>query len=306
MTSCPVIAAIRERFPPQGQVKTSMRKIPGIKEMVSGPTKAEKRRLAKSVIEQTDALTRIASEFRHFAGPVARNVQTLEGDQLLLAIEALFRAMAEQRGITFEVRPGAPNATVAVDRQELERVLNNLLLNAFEASAQRVTLASRVADKKLWFTVTDDGPGVPDEVRQKLFVPNFATKSSGTGLGLALCRRIVQAHGGSIALTSSEPGCTVFSVELPLASASHQARAEPALVTHQLSPALGPLLQKPRQSLCGGVRLSIVIVPLVLVAAGCAALCTIDSTSFGIHSGLRQNTSRPLVYIGVKYLQPSK
>ena len=185
--------------------------------MVSGPTKAEKRRLAKSVIEQTDALTRIASEFRHFAGPVARNVQTLEGDQLLLAIEALLRAMAEQRGITFEVRPSAPNATVAVDRQELERVLNNLLLNAFEASAQRVTLASRLADKKLWFTVTDDGPGVPDEVRQKLFVPNFTTKSSGTGLGLALCRRIVQAHGGSIALTSSEPGCTVFSVELPLA-----------------------------------------------------------------------------------------
>jgi signal transduction histidine kinase len=56
--------------------------------------------------------------------------------------------------------------------------------------------------------VSDDGPGIPDEVRPRVFEALFTTRSKGTGLGLALCRRIVEAHGGSIALEPAAPGAT--------------------------------------------------------------------------------------------------
>jgi len=68
-------------------------------------------------------------------------------------------------------------------------------------------------------TVVDDGPGVPDDVRDKLFDPYFTTKSSGTGLGLAICRRLIEAHGGLIRLVATKPGETEFALELPEATA---------------------------------------------------------------------------------------
>ena len=67
-------------------------------------------------------------------------------------------------------------------------------------------------------TITDDGPGVPDDVRERLFDPYFTTKSSGTGLGLAICRRLVEAHGGAIRLVATRLGETQFAIELPVAA----------------------------------------------------------------------------------------
>ena len=64
--------------------------------------------------------------------------------------------------------------------------------------------------------VVDAGPGVPEAVRAHMFEPYFTTKSSGTGLGLTICRRLVEAHGGTIRLVQSVPGRTEFAIELPI------------------------------------------------------------------------------------------
>jgi len=79
-----------------------------------------------------------------------------------------------------------------------------------------VRMSSTVKDGMVVVSVIDDGPGVPDEVRDKLFDPYFTTKSSGTGLGLAICRRLVEAHGGTIRLVATRAGETEFALELPL------------------------------------------------------------------------------------------
>ncbi len=177
-------------------------------------------RLARTVLEQTEALSRIASEFRQFAGPPQRALEQVLADELLRDAERHFAAMAEGGPVAVAFHPGAAGARVEVDREELRRVLLNLLHNAREAcgASGRVAAACSREGERVVFRVEDDGPGVTEEAVSKLFDPYFTTKSSGTGLGLAICRRIVEAHGGRIELESSRPGRTVFRFEIPVAS----------------------------------------------------------------------------------------
>lgn len=103
--------------------------------------------------------------------------------------------------------PSNADITLNVDRDQLARVLVNLFINAGQAmggSGQIVVEASR-NDETTMLRVRDDGPGVPAQARPRIFEALFTTKSRGTGLGLALCRRIVEAHGGTIVLEPEDP-----------------------------------------------------------------------------------------------------
>ena len=153
-------------------------------------------------------------------GPPTRTVETVLADDLLTEIEGLFAAMVESGGVTLRCEPGAAAVRVAVDRQEMRRVFQNLVQNAIAAcdGGGEVIVRSSLTADHVVFRVSDDGGGIPEHVKPKLFAPYFTTKSSGTGLGLAICRRILQAHGGRIALENSEPGSTTFVIELPIAN----------------------------------------------------------------------------------------
>ncbi|MHC4078507.1 MAG: ATP-binding protein [Planctomycetota bacterium] len=181
-------------------------------------------RLAHTVVQQTDALDRIASDFRQFAGPPARELVAVKADEFLSGVEELVASMSEASGMTIEFQPGAVDVEVRIDRQEMRRVFLNLIHNATHACDGRgrvwvTSEAVRDADgAELCFRVADDGPGIPEELQSRLFEPYFTTKTSGTGLGLAICRRILAAHGGSITLESSAPGRTVFRMVLPIVS----------------------------------------------------------------------------------------
>jgi nitrogen fixation/metabolism regulation signal transduction histidine kinase len=174
-------------------------------------------RLARTVLEQTDALARIASDFRQFAGAPTRQVERVEVDRLLDEVEATYAGVAAGGEVELRFERGAAGAAVDADRQELRRVLLNLVDNAQAAPARRIVVGSSSAGDRVALRVADDGPGIPAEVRGRLFEPYFTTKSSGTGLGLAICKKIVEAHRGTIELESSAPGHTVFRVELPCA-----------------------------------------------------------------------------------------
>lgn len=177
-------------------------------------------RLARTVLEQTEALDRIAAQFRQFAGPPSRDPEHLAADDLLEDARAHLAGLAEAReGIELVFSPGAPGAMVHADRQEIRRVFLNLVHNACAAcdGRGRIELSSRVEGDAVVFRVADDGAGVAEEIRGRLFDPYFTTRSAGTGLGLAICRRILEAHGGAIRLEESRPGRTVFRFELPCA-----------------------------------------------------------------------------------------
>jgi two-component system CheB/CheR fusion protein len=111
--------------------------------------------------------------------------------------------------------------TVEADPLLLRRVLVNLVTNAVQAmpNGGKLNISTQVNDKnQMQIDVGDTGVGIPEEVKPKLFVPLFTTKSRGQGFGLAVCKRVIEAHGGTIDFKSQEGKGTTFTVRLPLKS----------------------------------------------------------------------------------------
>ena len=176
-------------------------------------------RLARTVIEQTEALDRIASDFRSFAGVAAAQRSEVSVDAWLRALREQTARLFADKQLTLTFTGAADDALVSIEQESMARVFVNLVQNAIEAATEPVTVAlgSRREGDHVVIEVVDNGPGVPAEVREKLFEPYFTTKTSGTGLGLAICRRLVDVHGGKIRLESTRPGETRFIIELPIA-----------------------------------------------------------------------------------------
>ena len=100
------------------------------------------------------------------------------------------------------------------DAGRLRQVLLNLVANAARAGANRVRFQAMAEAGRVRLDVADDGPGIPEAIRPRLFEPFATTREDGNGLGLAVSRRIVERHGGSLALLPTRPGAT-FRIELP-------------------------------------------------------------------------------------------
>jgi PAS domain S-box-containing protein len=107
---------------------------------------------------------------------------------------------------------------VKVDIEKMKRVFVNLIRNAVDAMPKggRLVLRSRETNLGLEITISDNGTGVPDDVLKKIWTPLFTTKAKGMGLGLPICRRIVDAHGGTITMESTVGEGTTFAVTIPL------------------------------------------------------------------------------------------
>lgn len=128
-------------------------------------------------------------------------------------LEDAARAGRAATGIDVELSAG-PELHVHGDEGRLRQVLLNLVSNAARAGARRVRLHAAADGGRVRLDVADDGPGIPESIRPRLFEPFATTREDGNGLGLAVSRRIVERHGGSLALLAAGPGAT-FRIELP-------------------------------------------------------------------------------------------
>jgi signal transduction histidine kinase len=123
--------------------------------------------------------------------------------------------------VTVEVDIQVADAfTAALDADQIARVFTNLLINASQAMGGigKIWLEAEQRQNQTRIRMRDSGPGVPTEVRHRIFEALFTTKARGSGLGLALCRRIAEAHGGSIELEPSAHGAS-FLLTLPVKAA---------------------------------------------------------------------------------------
>jgi signal transduction histidine kinase len=150
----------------------------------------------------------------------------------LRAAAAAARPAFAQRAATLSLAPLPDPIAVTGDAGALEQLFLNLMRNAAEAldSGGEATVSVERVDGEVLVTVRDTGPGIPDEVRERVFEPLFSTRPEGTGLGLPIARRIAIAHGGEIDLESSVGVGTTARVRLRLADrqGAALARSDPA------------------------------------------------------------------------------
>ena len=181
-------------------------------------------RVSKTLIEQIDGLSRIASEFSNFAKmPKAEN-QALSINELLTSVYNLF--CENQNGhMKVELALPAEEYTVFADKGHLIRVFNNLVKNAIQAIPEdrngRIGISLETKGKgTLVARVSDNGIGISPKMQPKVFFPNFTTKNSGMGLGLAISKNIIDSINGKIYFRTRQGVGTDFYVELPVHSAA--------------------------------------------------------------------------------------
>lgn len=171
---------------------------------------------ADTLIEQIENLNRIASEFSNFAKMPTAEMEPLELNELLDKVIHLFDHTP------VSIIPELPNKALVVnaDKNHLLRVFNNLIKNAIQAIPNgregRIKVVLRAQEQQAIVEIIDNGIGISAEQADKVFVPNFTTKSSGMGIGLAMARQIIEQANGTITFTSEVGVGTTFFVTLPL------------------------------------------------------------------------------------------
>ena len=187
------------------------------------PTDAASRHLSTAERE-VSAATVIVSDLLEFARQ--RDPVTTDVDAVGLVDEAL-TVLPPPSGITAVRNLPEPPVLLAADRDMLRQVLLNLIGNAYQAMIDggTVTVGLTTDGSKLHMSVTDTGIGMDAEVSRRVFEPFYTTKARGVGLGLAVSRRIVEAHGGDITVVSAPGQGTTFTVTLPRVPLPRQATA---------------------------------------------------------------------------------
>jgi len=175
---------------------------------------AEKLGIIESEAKRLETLL---NEVRDFTRPAPPQIEPHDLNETARESLAIMADAMTSRGITVVTELSAGLEAVPYDAARIKQVLLNLLKNAAEAmeGGGTATLTTSVVRDKARLTVADTGGGIPEAVRERLFDPFCTTKESGTGLGLAVCQRIVEDHRGDIRFTTAPTG-TTFLVELPL------------------------------------------------------------------------------------------
>ncbi|WP_198381145.1 ATP-binding protein [Roseomonas sp. KE2513] len=177
----------------------------------------------RDILRDGERASDIIRALRALARQTAPERRDVRIDGLVRKVAALVSAEVELKGATVGQRLAAPDAVVAADPVQLEQVLLNLIVNASDAMEavrdrpRRVVITSRhdAAACAVEVAVEDTGPGIDEASLARIFDPFFTTKPTGLGMGLAICRSIVEAHGGWLECASTGPGGTRFLLRLP-------------------------------------------------------------------------------------------
>ena len=182
---------------------------------MSLPADADEQEEVGEIKKQVERVSLITRNLLNFAGKQELGAEQVDIPQLLDEILAQISHQQPTTGVEI-VRQFEPLPQVPGDRERLRQVFTNIILNALQAmnGAGRLTIGAQADAEQVCVNVVDTGPGIPAEIREKIFNPFFTTKQQGTGLGLSVSYGIVQAHNGTINLNSSASGSS-FLICLP-------------------------------------------------------------------------------------------
>ncbi len=171
------------------------------------------------IIQEAQRLENMVREMLDFSRPLELQASTHDIQPVVDESLEVVRGMAEEKKVELRVQsaPGLPPCSFEAMR--MKQVLINLLNNAVEASPEGgiVSVATFQKGKSLFLEVSDQGSGIPSPKKSEVFLPFFSTKNGGTGLGLTIVKRIVEAHRGRVEILDNPKKGTIFRIILPLA-----------------------------------------------------------------------------------------
>jgi signal transduction histidine kinase len=206
---------------PLGSIKTILQvqmESPQLPESIRGET--------KMVLDEIGRLSLKLNQLLQFSRPAVRGGvvrATCDAQAVAEEVSGVLRHEAERRGVVLEVEVAADRTKLAASSEAVSEILSNLVVNALEATARGglVKVSGSANGGGFSFAVEDDGPGVPESVREKILQPFFTTKTQGTGLGLAIVVRRVTEFGGKLDWESpvKDGKGTRFHVSMPVEDA---------------------------------------------------------------------------------------
>lgn len=180
----------------------------------------ESRRKLQLIHEEVQRLEKFLGELGSFTR--ISQTQKTPGDLVALIREVgeLMESGFKEKGVVFQLLDPLPLPAFPFDPGQMRQVLFNIFKNALEAMPQggQLTVAVELQEDQLQITVTDTGHGISPDHMQNLFIPFFSTKEGGTGLGLTICRGLIDQHGGEIKIDSEVGRGTTCTIRLPLSS----------------------------------------------------------------------------------------
>ncbi|MEK6583083.1 MAG: ATP-binding protein [Nitrospirota bacterium] len=171
----------------------------------------------KTIVKQVDSLKRFVDDVSRLGKmPEIKKTPT----NLTAIIEEVLELYKDYKGFGIKVLLPDNIPLIDLDGEQFKRVLINIFDNAFQAMGNSGNIELKVnADKtsnRVFIDIADDGPGMKEEDKEKIFLPYFSTKKGGTGLGLAIANKIVTEHRGYIRLRDNAPKGTIFTIEIPI------------------------------------------------------------------------------------------
>jgi nitrogen fixation/metabolism regulation signal transduction histidine kinase len=175
----------------------------------------------KTISGRNRALTEFIGSYRQLSRLPLPEKEDLAVADMLLDINELYEHPCKSRGISCSVSTGPENLSISADEAQLKQVLINLVKNAMEAlegvDCPEIEISVKRILHQVSIEVHNNGPAIPSDILEKIFVPFYSTKAEGSGIGLSLSRQIISNHGGQIGVESKEDQGTTFKVMLPIA-----------------------------------------------------------------------------------------
>ncbi len=165
------------------------------------------RTLTQALLKEADRMKKLIDDLLLYTKPSNLAIEDVDAGLLLEELKPLAGKINNFISINLNI---PPLTTLRADREKISKVLLHLLTNALDAARSSITISARPLDSFVEISISDDGSGIRKEHLDKLFDPFFTTKKGGTGLGLPICKKIVEDHGGSMKIESAEgKGTTV-------------------------------------------------------------------------------------------------
>lgn len=196
----------------------------------------------ETIIEEVDRIRGLIDEFHQYARLPVPDRHPVNLNDIVNAVLKLYMELSQAQNIKIE-KQLSPLPPLSLDREQMERAVGNLVKNAIEAMPDSGMLTLRTFSapfekgRNISLEVKDTGHGMSEETQQNLFAPDYTTKSYGTGLGMAIVRRIITVHGGEIAVESEENAGTT--IRITFNESSYLTESSLAVMPHETEPTSG-------------------------------------------------------------------